>query len=324
MLIVATIAAGCAGDGADETAGDDQSVVTLAPTSSTTTAAPTDSSTSTTTSSVPPEVVTGLSEILDAYDVMFDEPQLGYAMLTETESSVVGGATGLQTGVWVSDVGTEITIVIQLAPESSALVQRALAAGGVDDVVADEAETMFSNGFRYRFIEDDAVWFRLGDEAWTRIPLDGQPEVEQLRPLGDPTVYLDSYFASVIDVTAVTAEGDGSTTYTVELEADVFVPVVAPPTSSQNIYDRGWNGVSGAVIVGAVVLDANGELTAVSVDQTPWWEAGWDDIGVLDLMGTTEITWSLQLTRSVEPLETPCTDPVPEPDQAVGEVLVCR
>ena len=125
-------------------------------------------------------------------------------------------------------------------------------------------------------------------------------------------------------MTAVSAEDDGSTTYTVALDADVFVPVVAPPTSSQNIYDRGWNGRSEAVIEGSVVLDANGELIAVSADQTPWWEAGWDAVGVLDLMGTTEITWSLQLTRSVDPLEIPCTDPVPEPDQTVGEVLVCR
>ena len=59
------------------------------------------------------------------------------------------------------------------------------------------------------------------------------------------------------------------------------------------------------------------------MDQTAWWEAGWDVAGVADLLDGTNVSWTMTIDSSPQTLEVPCANPVPSTDPELGKTLVC-
>ncbi|MEM9202066.1 MAG: hypothetical protein AAGC53_10415 [Actinomycetota bacterium] len=290
---------------------------TTAPPSTTTTAAVIDTA-SDSDQPAGSEVADPPAAVDEAYQRLLQQTELSFLMVTTTASEF-GNAASLQRGVWINGIGSETSIVFELDEDSTSLIESSLTAEGVPTGGLVE---MFASGFRYRFFTDDLVWVKVGNEPWIGTDPAGSG-LDAFEPTGDAATYLEPFVDAIAGLRSSGPLPDGSTRYDVVVDADAFVPLVAQPQTAQNIYDRGWDGVSDELIDGHVTISADGDIVSVGVDQTRWWNAGWEAAGVDDVLDGTTVGWTMTIETGAQALEVPCTNPTAGTDADFGTVQRC-
>lgn len=297
---------------------------TTTTTSTTTTTVPTSTILVTTTTTTDPGP--NVSDVLRiAHDELYEFDSLTYVALTDTDITVVGQTRSTSVGRWNRSGTTTLQIGFGFDERIAALVTEDM--GSDPDEVAAVIEGL-SDAIFYRFPADGLAWFsRSTLPEWTGVPKEqlGDGAVDAA---ADALTYLDPLFEAIIEIDpAPTIDAAGNAVYQLVLDADLVVPVIAVESSANALIDAGYDGTSEATTTGTVTLDPDGALIGASVDQTPWWRAGWEAAGLGGAVGDgIPVRWTMRVTASPDqvPVEAPCADPTTEFDTDLGvDVLIC-
>ncbi|MFT7607566.1 MAG: hypothetical protein ACI9MX_000621 [Candidatus Aldehydirespiratoraceae bacterium] len=231
-----------------------------------------------------------------AYDELLEFDSLSYTAHTDSDTTLEGAVRSTTTGTWNRSGSSELHLAVGLEEE-----------------------------FTYRFPGDGNWWLdAIGDNGWLGYPVDTEPG-PSIEPASDAATYLDPFFSSIVEVLA-SFERDGQTIYPLVLEADTIVPAVSPSSTTQNLFDAGWDGVSEEMAAGEIALGPDGDLRSASVDGTPWWNAGWHAAGVSEFIGNGTVEWAIEISPNATEVEfaPPCSSPTTEFDEELGvDALVC-
>jgi len=293
-------------------------------TTSTATTAPTTTVMQVTTTSE--EVGTNVSDILRiAYDELLEFDSVNFASHTDTQAGALGDARGSIAGRWNRDGTSELQIAVALDDRAVDVVELAVRE---DPAELAEAIATLATGISYRFTADGFAWITAGaGQKWQGGPKESLPGALELEASTDAALYLDSLFTSIVEVSPdPDTDASGNETYALVLDADIIVPALAPASTAGNLYDNGYDGVSEELTDGSITLDADGALIAAFVDQTPWWVAGWNTVGIGGVTEGATVEWAIGVSASSEqrPVVVPCDAPTNVFDADLGiDLLEC-
>jgi hypothetical protein len=300
----------------------DLNPTTTTTTTTTTTVPPATSSTTTTTTEAPGPDVSDVLRI--AYDELIDAEALSYVSYADSRIDFAGTARQVQVGRWNLDGTGDLIISLAVSERGAELIEPAVPAILEFDAIRDGLE----DGIEFRFLADSEAWIRNPiSQTWTRSPVPTDSTEGQLADATDAAVYLDPLFSSIVEIVGdPVTDASGNTTFELILDADSIVPFIAPRISSGNLLEAGWSGVSEATTLGTVTLDPDGRLAGAFVDQTPWWQVGWEFLGMTEVVGDAAVGWTIAVEASTERFDitAPCDNPGTEFDEESGvDVLVC-
>jgi len=211
-----------------------------------------------------------------AFNMDLDSTTIRFTRVTES------GMEGLYSGSTVTEGAFDVTAEIGsatlvLAADVSEVWSVLELGDDLDDLTLGEAIDMVEGQrFQYRVV-DDVFWIGIpsGDGVqWIGLTL---VDVEEMGMAGRSAVDGGEHlvvFADAIRSVEGAALVDGSTVWEVVFEADEIGSMGAGAATVRNLFDAGFDGLTGFASPGVITVDPNGFVTRIEADITEWWTEG--------------------------------------------------
>lgn len=231
-------------------------------------------------------------------------------------------------GTWsVESPTSELRIGFLLDEQAEAALGTTVSLDPNAELEFDDVTDLLHEGFVYRFI-DDEVW-QLVDGEWLGTEAGFSSTDAALAAATDVGAVVSHLFANpahTVEWSAAGLDAAGRATYRAPMDADTIIPLLGPSAAMQNLFDAGWDGVTGLRVEVMATVDDQGRLMRFALDQTEWYRAGWEALGQGDLAGdkaAVTLAYDIEYPARATVHEVPCDDPVRPADADEGLLGTC-